>query len=330
LDFNIRKWLLLEEMLMSHADIITFQECDHFADFFQPAMAAFGYAGHFVPKGDSPCLQFGYYSDGVGIFYKTSVWREATTAEGEIAPPSVAITDDAAAAIEKGSSMSLAAAWEAFAAWSNAVTAYFSPRNAAPAPAPEVSVGPTVNYFTDATGKPEGNVYMILPLVRKATGQKVVVATTHLKAKISQENETRRARQATQLVAAIAVQQQQLPGSVVVVGADFNTDSYDVVEKGTTVKSECVPTVVATGLESAYPLQTSAEDQGGTYTTWKKRGKYEAKHTIDYIWHQGGGKVETIATLDAVSQDQMDDARLPGFRYPSDHLAICAKLVFHQ
>ena len=271
LDFEVRKWLLLDEMLTSGADIVTFQECDHFADFFEPAMALFGYTGHFVAKGDSPCLQFGYYSDGVGIFYKDSVWSAA-------------------------------------------------------------GAGPTTGYFCDAAGKAEGNVYMVLPLVRAGTGEQVLVATTHLKAKISAENEARRARQATQLLAAIRQEQVRYPASAVLLGADFNTDSYNVVEKGTTVNALCIPTMVQSGMHSAYPLQRCAEDQNGNYTTWKKRGKYEAKHTIDYIWHQdaadGGTGLECVETLDAVPDHAMDEARLPGFRYPSDHLSICAKFAF--
>jgi len=301
LDFQVRKWLLLDEMLTSDADIVTFQECDHFADFFKPAMALFGYAGHFVAKGDSPCLQFGYYSDGVGIFYKESVWSEASAPESAAA--AAAVTTAAAAAAAAGT--------------------------AGPTPS---TAGPTTGFFHDADGKPEGNVYMTLPLVRNGTGEKVLVATTHLKAKISAENEARRARQAAQLLDAIKIEQVRFPDSVVLLGADFNTDSYDVVEKGTAVEAMCVPMVARSGMQSAYPLQHSAEDQNGTYTTWKKRGKYEAKHTIDYIWHSDSADastvVECIETLDAVADDEMDEARLPGFRYPSDHLSIKAKFAF--
>ena len=269
LNFDLRKWLLVKEMLSSDADIITFQECDHFADFFQPAMASFGYSGHWVAKGDSPCLQFGYYSDGVGIFYKTAVWEETSTR-------------------------------------------------------------PITGHYVTATGKPEGNVYMLLPLVRKSDGEQVLVATTHLKAKIDPENEARRALQATQLMEVIRQNQADHPNRAVVLAADFNTDAYAAESKGTTIPAQCIPAVAACqilALKSAYPLQTSEEDQDGTYTTWKKRGKYEAKHTIDYIWHSGFG-LECVTTLDAVSAADMDDARLPGFRYPSDHLAIGAVFRF--
>ena len=259
----------VEEMVCSHADIITFQECDHFADFFQPVMARFGYVGHWVAKGDSPCLQFGYFSDGVGIFYKTNVFKE-------------------------------------------------------------VGTGPITSHFVNAAGKPEGNVYMLLPLERKSDGEQVLVATTHLKAKIDAENEVRRTVQASQLMEAIRTAQLDHAGRAVVLAADFNTDAYAAESKGVLIPAQCVPMVASCpilALKSAYPLQTSEDDQGGTYTTWKRRGAYEAKHTIDYIWHSGTG-LECVATLDAVSPEDMDEARLPGFRYPSDHLAIAAEFRF--
>jgi endonuclease/exonuclease/phosphatase family metal-dependent hydrolase len=277
LNFDLRKWLLVKEMLSSDADIITFQECDHFADFFQPAMASFGYSGHWVAKGDSPCLQFGYYSDGVGIFYKTSVWEETAHAT------------------------------------TNATT-----------------TGPITGHYVTATGKPEGNVYMLLPLVRKSDGEQVLVATTHLKAKIGPDHEDRRVFQVTQLMEAIRQNQVGHSKRAVVLAADFNTDAYAAESEGITIPAQCIPAVAACqilALESAYPLQTSEEDQGGNYTTWKKRGDYEAKHTIDYILYSGFG-LECVATLDAVSPEDMDDARLPGFRYPSDHLAIAAEFRF--
>ena len=269
LDFDVRKWLLVEEMLESGADIITFQECDHFYDFFKPVMASFGYAGHWVAKGDSPCLQFGYFSDGVGIFYKTNVWKE-------------------------------------------------------------VGTGPITSHFVNAAGNPEGNVYMLLPLERKSDGEQVLVATTHLKAKIGPENEARRTLQASQLMEAIRTKQLDHAGRAVVLAADFNTDAYAAESNGTNIPAECIPMVVSCpilALKSAYPLQTSEDDQGGTYTTWKRRGPYEARHTIDFIFHSGTG-LECVATLDAVSAADMDAARLPGFQYPSDHLAIKAWLRF--
>eukprot|EP00039_Didymoeca_costata_P020778 m.342394 g.342394 ORF g.342394 m.342394 type:complete len:1011 (-) comp21337_c0_seq1:33-3065(-) len=75
LDFKRRKWRIVEEILRHDADIITLQECDHFFDFFQPALEAFEYQGVFYPKTPSPCIAMGYYSDGIAIFFKRCKWR---------------------------------------------------------------------------------------------------------------------------------------------------------------------------------------------------------------------------------------------------------------
>ena len=66
---------LVEEMLRHNADLVAVQECDHYADFFEPVMAIFGYESVYNVKNDSPCLGFGYYSDGIALFYKADVWE---------------------------------------------------------------------------------------------------------------------------------------------------------------------------------------------------------------------------------------------------------------
>jgi len=60
------------------------------------------------------------------------------------------------------------------------------------------------------------------------------------------------------------------------------------------------------------------------YTTWKKRGSYEARHTIDYVWHSPD-KLRPTARLGVVDAADMEPWRLPGFRYPSDHLSLWAR-----
>lgn len=266
LDFSKRKWLLLDEMIRSEADVITLQECDHWEDFFLPKMQLFGYAGEFRAKEDSPCLQFGYFSDGVAILYKESAWL----------PLAPAVSDN----------------------------------------------------FTAADGVKEGQVYLIQSLEHRATGSRLTVGTTHLKAKCTAANEARRVHAVKQLLAVLEATAAAVPGgSAMLLAGDLNADAYTVTEKQETVVARCVPAVVATGLfESAYPLPATEHDM---YTTWKKRGAHEAKHTIDYVWHSKGS-ISTIATLDHVAEDVMEPARLPGFRFPSDHLSLLARLEFNQ
>eukprot|EP00041_Stephanoeca_diplocostata_P017552 m.356003 g.356003 ORF g.356003 m.356003 type:complete len:398 (-) comp20742_c0_seq2:211-1404(-) len=83
LDFNTRKYRILEEIVKYDADILTLQECDHFFDFFQPALDSLGYDGAFQAKINSPCKKYGFYSDGVAVFWrrkkfvKVSIKKEA-------------------------------------------------------------------------------------------------------------------------------------------------------------------------------------------------------------------------------------------------------------
>lgn len=67
---GFRKWRLVEEILRVEPDILAVEEIDHFSDFFQPILGAFGYSGIFQSKSASPSNSFGYYSDGVALFWK--------------------------------------------------------------------------------------------------------------------------------------------------------------------------------------------------------------------------------------------------------------------
>lgn len=70
-DWKIRRWKLLEEILIYDPDIICLQEVDHY-DMLNRALSSVGYDGSFVPKPDSPCIYFSENTgpDGCAIFYK--------------------------------------------------------------------------------------------------------------------------------------------------------------------------------------------------------------------------------------------------------------------
>lgn len=70
-DWKIRRWKLLEEILIYDPDIICLQEVDHY-DMLNRALSSIGYNGSFVPKPDSPCIYFSENTgpDGCAIFYK--------------------------------------------------------------------------------------------------------------------------------------------------------------------------------------------------------------------------------------------------------------------
>ena len=50
----------------------------------------------------------------------------------------------------------------------------------------------------------------------------------------------------------------------------------------------------------------------------------QVKHTIDYIFHDAGLRATRI--LAPPQEAELEPARLPGLRYPSDHLSLVAEL----
>jgi nocturnin len=71
LDWRTRRFRMLEEIARHDADVICLQEVDHFR-FLRKSLSALGYAGHFFPKPDSPCLYLPENAgpDGCAIFYR--------------------------------------------------------------------------------------------------------------------------------------------------------------------------------------------------------------------------------------------------------------------
>jgi len=88
LDFNLRKWRLLDVILgssvnekiegdifFSNPDIIALEEVDNYHSFFQPALHKLGYDSIFIPKRFSPCVKFGYFSDGCALFWSRQKFK---------------------------------------------------------------------------------------------------------------------------------------------------------------------------------------------------------------------------------------------------------------
>jgi len=77
LDWNLRKWKLIEEIIKHDPDIICLQEVDHFR-MLETALSSIGYRGHFVPKPDSPCLYVDNNNgpDGCAVFYKDHMFQK--------------------------------------------------------------------------------------------------------------------------------------------------------------------------------------------------------------------------------------------------------------
>ncbi|KAG8232036.1 hypothetical protein J437_LFUL012060 [Ladona fulva] len=76
LEWQTRRFQMLEEILHSNPDIICLQEVDHFG-FLYKALSCVGYAGTFFPKPDSPCLYVPGNNgpDGCAIFFKSEKFQ---------------------------------------------------------------------------------------------------------------------------------------------------------------------------------------------------------------------------------------------------------------
>ncbi|XP_070692692.1 nocturnin [Pempheris klunzingeri] len=82
LNWQERKYLILEEILTYRPDILCLQEVDHYYDTFQPIMASLGYHGSFLAKPWSPCLDVEQNNgpDGCALFYRRSRFSLLATA----------------------------------------------------------------------------------------------------------------------------------------------------------------------------------------------------------------------------------------------------------
>ncbi|XP_068596559.1 nocturnin [Brachionichthys hirsutus] len=82
LNWQERKYLILEEILTHRPDILCLQEVDHYYDTLQPIMASLGYRGSFLAKPWSPCLDVEQNNgpDGCALFYRRSRFTLQATA----------------------------------------------------------------------------------------------------------------------------------------------------------------------------------------------------------------------------------------------------------
>ena len=260
LDFHkFRKFRVLKELLRYNADIIAIEECDHFDDFFLPALKLHGYDGRFFPKRNATTLKFGAdkFSDGVAL-----VWNTKSISLKEI---------------------------------------------------------DHMYYESDTPGTVWSQVGVIGRFERGHCGRTFLVAATHLKAKAKPENEERRVLQARQLLDKLDSMKRDRE-NVVVMG-DFNTEP--IVEY---YDKQCTYDMIhehPLKLKSAYKCRAGSEPP---YTTCKIRKNGETCHTIDYIFIP----VDSIAlsTLEIPELSSLPESRLPGYSYPSDHLAIGCDVLF--
>jgi len=249
LDFQYRRWRLLEVLLQPHGtdgfDIIVSEEIDRYGSFFAPILELFGYSSIFVPKPRAPGIQMGWYSDGCAIFWKRNRFS----------------------VIESGG-----------------------------------------HEFSQ--GK-QGFAHAILQ--ETETGKQLAVVATHLKAKQGTKNTALRQLQANELVEFVSGMKREVDrGSLpVILAGDFNEE----VGEGSSVEHVLRS---KDKFSSAYDLGDAT-----LYSTCKIRHENYHQRLIDYIFHTK--RLECIATLAVPKLIDLEEGKLPGVRYPSDHVLIAAK-----
>lgn len=174
-------------------------------------------------------------------------------------------------------------------------------------------------------------VYILAILRHLTTDRQVVVVVTHLKAQSSDANEKVRCAQVDELLSRVSVCVSELSATdnetsavpILLVG-DFNADAQRQFMES------CIADHVLGGdlhkgkgkMLSAYPVTPPSSSM---YTTWKIRGNKETKRTIDYIFYSGD--LDCISILQVPDEEDLEATRLPGLRYPSDHLLIAAEFI---
>ena len=260
LDFNLRRWRLMEVLLgTDDFDIIAMEEVDQFHGFFEPLLKIMGYEGLFMPKPHSPGVQFGWYSDGCAFFWKRDVFELIHE--------------------EKRS----------------------------------YNIG--------------SQVYTIATMKHIPTGRVAVFAVTHLKAGKHAASEEIRTAQVIELLDTVEKSQKSaaygadvaLSEIPVILMGDFNSDPSE--------EGSCIHNIISE--ESNYRMNSTYgvdPPDWSLFTSWKIRGEVVHRRIIDFIFYNPNVRGITCThTLDVPKEHELETTRLPGFKYPSDHLAIGAQ-----
>lgn len=138
------------------------------------------------------------------------------------------------------------------------------------------------------------------------------VAVTHLKAKGGAVHI--RTAQGFHLYSEMKELCGDLPG---VICGDFNAQATEPVYEHFKKSS--------LWLESSY--FTANEGKEPILTSWKFRPGKEVKYTIDYIWYTSK-LLQVCAVWGTPSEEEIGKNALPGWSYPSDHIALCTHFAF--
>jgi len=167
----------------------------------------------------------------------------------------------------------------------------------------------------------------------------VLLATTHLKAKVTPENDRIRHGQALELLEAVTdyshtlaqragVRAEKVP---IVITGDFNTKpGTAAIEKmdGSLLRLESYWSLFQEGDDGAGGEALPNRDvNGDLYSTWKFRtSECEKKCVIDYIWWRSPC-MRPARCWKPLTKEIIGPGALPSATYPSDHLSLLVELM---
>mmetsp|Transcript_105992 Transcript_105992/g.187745 ORF Transcript_105992/g.187745 Transcript_105992/m.187745 type:complete len:385 (+) Transcript_105992:80-1234(+) len=173
----------------------------------------------------------------------------------------------------------------------------------------------SLNEHGRSTGT-KANQVALLATLQTSGSVPFVVAVTHLVAPKNRKGERTRAQQVLQLVDRLHAK-----GLPCLITTDLNASPIQG-SKDYAPEAYPVATTHTLRLHSAYADILGSEPE---YTTWKRRGDHEDHHTIDYIFLSESLSVSRV--LLPPDGKEVDPARFPGWRYPSDHVALFADVL---
>ena len=161
-------------------------------------------------------------------------------------------------------------------------------------------------------------VAILAALRRPGAAKPILVGVTHLSAEKSSEGERSRVAQVGELCAWLQAAAERWDAAATVALLDMNGAPRSTNNK---YEPAAYPAAVGGRLRSAYQLVLGAEP---AWTTWKRRGGEELKMTLDYVLVSP--EVTCHRVLLPPDDADVDSERLPGWRYPSDHVMLAAEL----
>jgi mRNA deadenylase 3'-5' endonuclease subunit Ccr4 len=177
-------------------------------------------------------------------------------------------------------------------------------------------------------------VLLIVCMKHIATQKPLIFATTHLKSKSSRSNEEIRQKQVLELLEHLDDVESKFEASLglpietgipIVVLGDFNADppshnSLPISSIRSFLQHQ-TKSISQMYYKSAYDIDYP---DPSFFTTWKIRGGDACRRIIDYIFFRGH-HIHCVATLQVPQTEEIESTKLPGLRYPSDHMLIGAQ-----